>query len=100
MLSLDDDDDVSPGIIDKIKNLSINYNKTEESQHIQEESKDVKNSDLPKEGRYAKSHPYGLIIGDISKGISTRSALHQATNCAFISQIVPKKVDDALEDEY
>ena len=95
-----DDDDVSPAIDDKMKNLSINNSKTEESQQIQEKSKHVKNSNLPKELRYVKSHPQDLIIGDISKGISTRNALRQAANCEFISQIMPKKVDDALEDEH
>ena len=68
MPSLDEDDD-SPSTVDKMKNLSINDSKIEESQHIQEKSKDVKNSDLPREWRYAKSHPQDLIIGDISKGI-------------------------------
>ena len=43
------DDDISPGIDDKMKDLSINDSKNEVSQQIQEESKDVKNSDLPKE---------------------------------------------------
>ena len=57
-------------------------------------------NELPKEWKYAKSHPQDLIIGDVSKEISTRSALQQAANCAFISQIVPKKVEEALEDEY
>ena len=80
-----DDDDVSLGVGDKMKNLSINDNKTEVSQQIQEKSKDVKGSDLPKEWRYAKSHPKALIIGDASKRISTRSALQQAAYFAFIS---------------
>ena len=60
----------------------------------------MKNNDLPKEWKYAKLHPQDLIIGDASKGISTRSALQQAVNYAFISQIVPKKVNEALKDEY
>ena len=95
-----DDDDASLGIEDKMKDLHINDKKIESSQQIQKESKDVKNSDLPKEWKYAKSHPQDLIIGDASKGISTRSALQQVANCAFISQIVPKKIDEALEDKY
>ena len=60
----------------------------------------MKNNDLPKEWKYVKSHPQDLIIEDSLKGISTRSALQQEANCAFISQIVPKKVDEILEDEY
>ena len=31
---------------------------------------------LPKDWRYATSHPKDLIIGDVSKGVSTRSKLH------------------------
>ena len=52
-----DDDDISPGIEDKVKDLSINDKKVESLQQIKEESKDVKNNDLPKEWKYAKSHP-------------------------------------------
>ena len=47
MSSVNDDD--SPGIGDKMKNLNINRSKNDLSQQSQEESKDVKNSDLPKE---------------------------------------------------
>ena len=51
-----DDDDVSLGIEDKIKDLSINDKKTEPVEQVKEESKDVKMNDLPKEWKYAKSH--------------------------------------------
>ena len=95
-----DDDDVSSGIGDKMRDLNVNDKKNESSQQIQKEFKDVKNSDLSKNWRYAKSHPQDLIIGDALKGISARISLQQAANCAFISQIVPKKVDEALEDKY
>ena len=50
-----------------MKDLYINDKKIESSQQIQEESKDVKNSDLPKEWKYVKSHPKDLIIRDASK---------------------------------
>ena len=95
-----DDDNVSPGIGDKMKDLNINNNKNKSSQQIQEDFKHVKNSDLPREWQYAKLHPQDLIIGVVSKRISTRSAVQQAANFAFISQIVQKKVNDALEDKY
>ena len=95
-----DDNDVSPGIEDKVKYLSINEKKVESLQQIKEESKDVKNNDLPKEWKYDKSHSQDLIIEDASKGISTRSALQQAANCAFISKLCQKKADEALEYEY
>ena len=69
------DDDVSPGIRDKMRDLNVSDKKIESLQQIKEESKDVKNNDLSKESKYVKSHPQELIIGDASKGISTRNAL-------------------------
>ena len=55
---------------------------------------------MPKEWRYARDHPKELIIGDATKGLVTRSTLKHISNYAFISEIVPKNVNDALEDEY
>jgi len=41
------------------------------------------------------------IIGDISKGVSTRSQLSQfCMNVAFVSQLEPKSVSDALKDDH
>ena len=56
--------------------------------------------DLPKDWQFKKSHPQELIIGDTLKGVTTRSKLKDLVNLAFISQIEPKNVDDALSDEF
>ena len=45
-----DDDDVSPGIEDKIKDLSINDKKVESLEQIKEESNDVKTVIYQKSG--------------------------------------------------
>ena len=56
---------------------------------------------LPKDWRYATSHPKGLIIGDVSKGVSTRSKLHDLCgHYAFISHIEPKNILEAEGDSY
>ena len=56
--------------------------------------------DLPKDWQYKKTHPQELIIGDTTKGVTTRSKLKSFVNLTFISQIEPKNVDDALCDEF
>jgi hypothetical protein len=46
-----------------------------------------------------RNHPLDSIIGDISRGIQTRSRV--ASFCehfSFISSIEPKKIDEALKD--
>ena len=47
----------------------------------------------------ARDHPLDTIIGDISRGVQTRSRL--ALFCehfSFVSSIEPKKIDEALLD--
>ena len=47
----------------------------------------------------ARDHPLNFIIGDISRGVQTRSRL--ASFCehfSFVSFIEPKKIDEALLD--
>ena len=47
---------------------------------------------LLKDWRYATSHPKDLIIGDVSKGVSTRSKLHDLCgHYVFISQKTSSK---------
>ena len=56
--------------------------------------------DLPKDWQFKKAHPQDLIIGDTTQGVTTRSKLKSIVNLAFISQIEPKNIDDALCDEF
>ena len=56
--------------------------------------------DLLKNWQFKKAHPQELIIGDTTKEITTRSKLKSFVNLAFISQIKPKNIDDALCDEF
>ena len=56
--------------------------------------------DLPKDWQFKKAYPQDLIINDTMKGVTTRSQLKSIINLAFISQIEPKNVDDALSDEF
>ena len=62
----------------------------EKSQHL----------DLPQEWRTLKDHPIDQVIGDISKGVTTRSNLRNICNyLAFVSQIEPKTISEAIWQE-
>ena len=56
--------------------------------------------DLLKDWQFKKSHPQVLIISDTTKGVITRSQLKSIINLAFISQIEPKNVNEALSDKF
>ena len=56
--------------------------------------------DLPKESKFVINHPQDQIIGNPSSEVRTRSSLRNiCNNLAFISQIYPKNIKDALIDE-
>ena len=55
---------------------------------------------MPKAWKTKKDHPIDHILGDISKGVVTRNSLKNLCNfLAFVSQIEPKNVDEAIDDE-
>lgn len=46
------------------------------------------------------SHPKNLILGDLEQGVKTRSSINLFNNLAFVSQIEPKSLKDAENDEF
>ena len=56
--------------------------------------------DLPNDWQFKKAYPQDLIIGDATKRVITPSKLKSIVNLAFISQIKPKNIDDALNDKF
>jgi len=79
-------------LIDHIRDITTQEQPNETSQEKQE---------FPKDWQYKKDHPKDLVIGDVSKGIVTRSnALVICDSYAFISQLEPKKIEDACDDEF
>jgi hypothetical protein len=52
-----------------------------------------------KSGRQQKNHPVDQILGDISKGVTTRSRLANfCEHYSFVSSIEPFRVEEALQD--
>ncbi|XP_070044947.1 uncharacterized protein [Nicotiana tomentosiformis] len=52
----------------------------------------------PNEWRSEPEYPQKFIVGDPSEGMKTRGAHKKKANLALISQIEPKKIDEALKD--
>jgi hypothetical protein len=49
--------------------------------------------------KVARDHPLNSIIGDISRGVQTRSRLVSFyEHFSFMSSIEPKKMDEAFKD--
>ncbi|VFR00193.1 unnamed protein product [Cuscuta campestris] len=66
-----------------------------------EEEKTQEQTELPKEWRTLKNHPIDNVIGDLTQGVSTRNYLRNTINhMAFVSQIEPTTVLDAINDEH
>src|ERR1044072_8549059 len=93
----DDDDDILEVPHEDASKVN-NENQSEQQEEPITQESNIK--DLPKEWRTHRDHPIDKIIGDISQGVTTRLNLKDAClNMAFVSQIEPSKVDEALEDD-
>ena len=56
---------------------------------------------LPKDWRFASNHPKDLIIGDVSKGITTRSKRHDLCEILLLFHILsPKNILKTEVDSY
>ncbi|XP_070037105.1 uncharacterized mitochondrial protein AtMg00820-like [Nicotiana tomentosiformis] len=64
----------------------------------QNESTNQHMETIPNEWRSEPKYPQKFIIGNSTDGMKTRGALKKKANIALISQIEPKKVDEALKD--
>ena len=60
----------------------------------------LQQSELPKECRIPRDLSVENIIGQIKEGVSTRSSISNfCMHTAFVSQIEPKSIEEALKDE-
>ena len=74
-----------------LKDSPIHEDKQEPNGEVQKDEVEP-SQPLPKYWRYATNHPKNLIVGDVSKGVTTCSKLHNiCDHFAFISHIEPKK---------
>ena len=60
---------------------------------LENQKQDGEDSSLPKEWRFVHNHPTNLIIGDPSRGVTTRnSIINICENIVFLSQIELKNL--------
>jgi len=60
----------------------------------------LQQSEFPKEWRIPRDLSVENIIGQIKEGVSTRSFISNfCRHTAFVSQIEPKSINEALNDE-
>jgi len=87
-----------------LKDSSAQEDEDKSKNNTNGEIQDVKvepTQPLPKNWRYTTSYPKDLIIGDISKGVTTRFKLHDICgHFALISHIESKNILEAEGDSY
>ena len=93
----DSDNDDADELSKKLKNTSIEDKDDPPLEDLQQ--KEIIHENLPKEWRYRKDHPSESIIGDPTVGVRTRGNVIPCDYLAFVSQIEPKIVNEALSDE-
>ena len=92
----------TPTMGDKPKDDEGSEAKIQEAQGNEDQTNgEEPTQQLPKDWRYNPHHPKDLVIGDVSKGVTTRSKLHDyCGHYAFISHVEPKNVLEAEADSY
>jgi hypothetical protein len=81
---------------------TVDNEEEEDTSHVKEkEEGPAEVNDLPPAWKSSKDHPIDNILGDISKGVMTRSRISNfCSHFAFVSQVEPKNAKEALIDEF
>ena len=90
-------------IADSLEHMNIHEqdSKGNDKGNNEDPPEEVKSNDeLPREWKASRDHPLDNIIGDISKGVTTRHSLKDlCNNMAFVSMIEPKNIKEAIVDD-
>ncbi|VFQ90219.1 unnamed protein product [Cuscuta campestris] len=68
---------------------------------MNEEQPQEEETPMPRAWKTSKDHPLDKVIGDINRKVSTRSSLRDTVgHMAFVSQIEPTTISEAIDDEH
>jgi len=98
-IHLDDNEEIIPK---RDESQEEDHHEVEDNE-MQEEPHEEQNpeEEPSREWRIVKDHPLDNVIGNINQGVSTRNVLRNTMNhMAFVSQIEPNCVSDAINDEH
>jgi len=56
-------------------------------------------ANIPREWRHNASYPENFILGKPDNKIQTRSSIRKQASLALVSQMEPKRINEAMEDE-
>jgi len=106
-ITADDDEPVNQKIVTDQLGKSIEDNQSDEAQSIEPQDQPIESgigaaatsTELPREWRVPKNLSLDNIIGQLQKGVTTRRSMnHFCKHMAFVSQVEPKSVGEALKD--
>jgi len=106
-ITADDDEPVNQKIVTDQLGKSVKDNQSDEAQSIEPQDKPIESdigaattsTELPREWRVPRNLSLDNIIGQVQKGVTTRRSMnHFCEHMAFVSQVEPKLVGEALED--
>jgi len=106
-ITADDDEPVNQKIVTDQLVKSEKDNQSDEVQSIEPQDQPIESStgaaatstELPREWRVPRNLSLDNIIGQLQKGVTTRRSMnHFCEHMAFVSQVEPKSVSEALED--
>jgi len=104
-ITADDDEPVIQKIVTDQLGKSVEDNQSDEAQSIEPQPIEsgtgaaATSTELPREWRVLRNLSLDNIIGQVQRGVSTRRSMnHFCEHMAFVSQIKPKTVGEALKD--
>jgi len=106
-ITADDDEPVNQKIVTDQLGKSVEDNQSDEAQSTEPQDQSIESgtgaattsTELPRKWRVLRNLSLDNIIGQVQKGVTTRRSMnHFCEHMAFVSQVEPKSVGEALED--